>query len=328
MPSTPSQRSPRPERAAASGLPIAAVEQETGLGKDTLRAWERRYGFPTPARDATGDRRYARSQVEHLKLIGRLLNAGLRPGKLMGLDRAGLKSLLAGQAGCAQTSLSRTKPTEAPADPAIRESLDAIGQHDATALRHSLRHAQSRLGLAAFVTEVAAPLTAAVGHAWASGKFEIFEEHLFTEMLGGVLRGAIASLPPRPAPAGPRVLLTTVVREPHGLGLLMVEALLALEGCTCVSLGTQTPQKEIVRAARAHHADVVALSFTDVHRKAAVLSSLRELRSGLPAATALWVGGACAALYPSAVAGVQAVQHLTALADLVAQWRSSSEAGA
>ena len=27
-------------------LSIAAVERETGLGKDTLRAWERRYGFP------------------------------------------------------------------------------------------------------------------------------------------------------------------------------------------------------------------------------------------------------------------------------------------
>ena len=33
---------------------IAAVERDTGLSKDTLRVWERRYGFPRPARDAAG----------------------------------------------------------------------------------------------------------------------------------------------------------------------------------------------------------------------------------------------------------------------------------
>ncbi|HRI93726.1 MAG TPA: MerR family transcriptional regulator, partial [Accumulibacter sp.] len=30
---------------------IGAVERDTGLGKDTLRVWERRYGFPQPTRD-------------------------------------------------------------------------------------------------------------------------------------------------------------------------------------------------------------------------------------------------------------------------------------
>ena len=35
---------------------IAEVERETGLGKDTLRVWERRYGFPVPQRDRLGER--------------------------------------------------------------------------------------------------------------------------------------------------------------------------------------------------------------------------------------------------------------------------------
>ena len=33
-------------------ISIAAVERDTGLSKDTLRVWERRYGFPRPERDA------------------------------------------------------------------------------------------------------------------------------------------------------------------------------------------------------------------------------------------------------------------------------------
>ena len=37
---------------------IADVERETGLGKDALRVWERRYGFPVPLRDRLGERVY------------------------------------------------------------------------------------------------------------------------------------------------------------------------------------------------------------------------------------------------------------------------------
>ena len=44
----------------ASGLllNISAVERETGLSKDVLRMWERRYGFPKPDRDENGERQY------------------------------------------------------------------------------------------------------------------------------------------------------------------------------------------------------------------------------------------------------------------------------
>jgi hypothetical protein len=65
------------------GLPIASVERETGLSKDTLRVWERRYGFPTPGRDANGERQYAPAQVRRLAQIKRLMDRGHRPGKLM-----------------------------------------------------------------------------------------------------------------------------------------------------------------------------------------------------------------------------------------------------
>jgi cobalamin-dependent methionine synthase I len=117
------------------------------------------------------------------------------------------------------------------------------------------------------------------------------------------------------------VLLTTVPQEQHGLGLLMVEALLVLEGCACVSLGTQTPLTDITRAALAHRADVVALSFSNVHKAAVVHASLRQLRAQLPAPIALWVGGACTALYRRPLADVSAVQDLSGLQPLVAQWR-------
>ena len=62
---------------------IANVERETGLSKDLLRMWERRYGFPAPERDANGDRVYPAEQVERLRRIKRLIDRGHRPGKLI-----------------------------------------------------------------------------------------------------------------------------------------------------------------------------------------------------------------------------------------------------
>ena len=55
-------------------MTISAVERDTGLGKDTLRVWERRYAFPQPIRDAKGERLYTPEQVERLRLIKRLMD--------------------------------------------------------------------------------------------------------------------------------------------------------------------------------------------------------------------------------------------------------------
>ena len=153
------------------------------------------------------------------------------------------------------------------------------------------------------------------------GRFQVFEEHIYTECITGVLRNAIGDIAPPQGTGTPRVLLTTFPNEPHGLGILMVEALLALEGCSCLSLGTQTPLKGVVQAAAAHAADIVALSFSSLLPARAVVTGLTALRSELPEHIALWVGGQCPALYQHKMSGVLAVQALESLPEQVAFWR-------
>ena len=212
-------------------MPIAAVERELGLGKDTLRVWEKRYGFPQPLRSESGDRLYPSDQIERLKLILRLLDAGHRPGKVVGLDKISLQALM-------ERGTSKSPATQNRQAASIEAFLSLIASHDVAGLRRGLAHAQLTLGLSTFVTDLVAPLTSAVGQAWAQGRFEIFEEHLYTEAIGTALRFAIASLPAQSAHQGPNVLLTTLPKEPHGIGLLMAQTLLSLEGCNCISLGT------------------------------------------------------------------------------------------
>jgi len=298
---------------------IAAVERDTGLSKDTLRVWERRYGFPTPGRDQFGERIYPMEQVDKLRLLRRLMDAGHRPGKVIHLPVEDLQQLAAETTGAAVQPQSMGEALGEHED--LQRYIALVKAHDGEGLRRALSQAQLRLGLERFVVEVVAPLTRMIGEAWARGYIEVFEEHMYTESLQVVLRGAIGTIP-QPART-PRVLLTTIPLEPHGLGLLMAEAILALDGCRCVSLGVQTPVWDIVLAATAHRADVVALSFTGVVNQNQVLDSLTELRQKLPPTVELWVGGNCPILQRRPPPGIRVLADLQAIHPAIRRWRDT-----
>lgn len=300
-----------------SAFSIAAVERDCGLTKDTLRIWERRYGFPRPGRDGYGERVYPAEQVDKLRLIKRLIDQGHRPGKIIGLATDELQRLAGGPTRAApRTSAGESDP--------LAPFLASVKSHAPDALRDGLAQALLRLGLARFVDEVVAPLNERVGEAWARGEFEVHEEHLYTESVQCVLRNAIRAIP---QPAGetrrPLVLLTTLPQEPHGIGLLMAEAIFALEGARCVSLGVQTPLRDIVQAAAAQRVDVVALSFSACLGPHQVLGSLAELRGKLDAAIEIWAGGACAALHRRPPPGVRCFRSLDGIAPALAEWRAA-----
>lgn len=71
---------------AVEGLRMRDVVDRTGVGEATLRAWEQRYGFPTPQRLPSGHRRYRDSDVEVVREVLRLRDSGL-PVKTA-IDRA------------------------------------------------------------------------------------------------------------------------------------------------------------------------------------------------------------------------------------------------
>lgn len=298
------------ERSRAA-LSIAAVERETGVSKDTLRVWERRYGFPNPRRDAFGERAYSPAEVEKLRAIKRLMDQGHRPGRLIRLSLQELRALV-------------QPPATLAAAEELRPYLELVRTHRIDDLRDRFAQAVLRVGLARFVTEIVAPLTEMVGDAWARGEIEVFEEHLYTEVVQAALRSAIGNVAARGA--RPRVLLTTVPQEPHGLGLLMAEAMLAVEGCHCISLGVRTPLADIVAAARAQQADIVALSFSSCLAPKPALESLAELRARLPRTVELWAGGACTALHRRPPAHVRTFRTLDSIAPAVAEWRAAHAA--
>ncbi len=291
-------------------IPISAVERETGLSKDTLRMWERRYGFPLPLRDQFGDRLYPQPQVDKLRLIRRLMDQGFRPGRIIGESYQALLEMTNGMG---------SPQAEAESD-FLQELLTLVSEHRVSELRTALQGRIQNMGLRRFILDLAAPLTRAVGEAWFRGDLAVFEEHLFTEVMQNLLRKWIGEAR-TPEQRAPRILLTTFPNELHGLGLLMAEALMTMDGAECLAFGIQMPIDDIVKAAVAHHVDVITLSFSSAYPRNRTAEGLAELRLQLPASTEIWVGGGGVMRLKRVPDQVFVVRELADVSIEIGRWR-------
>jgi DNA-binding transcriptional MerR regulator/methylmalonyl-CoA mutase cobalamin-binding subunit len=291
---------------------IADVERVTGVARATLRVWERRYNFPTPARNSGGERVYRAHEVEKLRLVQQLTERGRRPGGLMALTLPQLQQLV--DAGS----------TPSPAPKPLQSWLDLLRRHDTAALCAHLRRELTLSGVHRFSTELLAPLAREVGDAWQRGELHVYEEHLFVQAVQLVLGELIVGLSSGPAP-GPRVLLATLSGELHGLGLMMVQAVLAAERCGCASLGVSMPVGEVAQAAEEIGCDIVALSFSASMNPARAARDIATLRERLPSRVELWVGGSCSALRRLRLDGVRTFDGLDAIAPAVADYRAARD---
>ena len=266
--------------ATASLYSITEIEQETGISRDTLRAWERRYGFPTPQRNQhnqRSERLYTGQQLARLRLIKQLLDSGMRPGKLVQLDEQQLRQLTSQDEVTAAVSAD------------VETLLKTLTHGPRYALLTQLEALLQQHGLRGFLTDVVAPMNLAVGEAWFAGSIGILDEHHYAEQVRRVLTSALDNLPT--GSEGLRVLLTTLPGEPHGIGILMVACMLCLEGAQVLLIGVQTPLEEIVRGAVESRCRIVGVSCSAHMGRRMIASQLVKLSKMLPHNITIWAGG-------------------------------------
>lgn len=285
---TPLIRPSEPPDASASGgrgYSIRVASRLTGIPAETLRMWERRYGFPAPGRDPGGVRSYTDADVERLRVVARALKAGYRVGEVIDRDRAELEAAL---------GATRHLPAEPTGHlPDVSSVLDALVRDDHMGVRAALRRATLALGPRRFVTDLAGPLCTAVGEGWARGELGIRHEHLLAQSLSSQLRLLLSAYEDTERP--PVVVLATLPGELHGLGLDMVAVYLASQAATTRVVGPDLPVEQVAEAARALSADVIGISVSIASDTKAASRHLRRLLRALPRRCRVWAGGAGAA---------------------------------
>jgi DNA-binding transcriptional MerR regulator/methylmalonyl-CoA mutase cobalamin-binding subunit len=278
---------------------ISFVSRETGISTATLRKWEQRYDFPKPRRENGYNRLYSDLELSYLREVKRLLDQGAKPSELLTGKAEQILQLTHNQ-----SEQDKNKPAVF-----INKALELMINHKMKELRVLLEKKLKKIGVFAFVEEIAAPLTIAVGEHWANGTISIFTERCYSEQMYALLTAVVkAGLPGNDTPI---ILLTTLSGERHTLGLAMIQALLFEQGACCINLGAELPILEIPKAVSHYQANIVGLSFSASYPKRAIVSTLAELRASLPADITVWIGGTGVKKLNIIPAGVQIITSAT-----------------
>ncbi len=294
-------------------LTIGALSRATSIAVETLRTWERRYGYPVPERKASGHRVYPLSSVPRLRRIAEAVAGGHRASQVVGASDADLRALL---------GTVRATPVHAPraGESVEDELLEAVRTFDTGRLTRRLLAEWGRRGPLEFLTTCVAPAVHAVGTAWAEGRLEVRHEHFLSERVSDLLRAL--RLPYEERAAGPLVILTSLPGELHSLGLHMAALVLAVNRCRVLVLGTEMPLAELATLARDLRTRAVGISVSTATAGSITLRRLRALRTLLPRRTALLVGGDGAPRADAAITRLSSLPELDAWAR-----RASARAG-
>ena len=300
-----------------SGHPIAVVAERTGLSQDVLRVWERRYGAVQPTRRPGGQRYYSDADVQRLGLLRAATRAGRSIGQVARLSTEAIAALVEDDMAARERRTHRIS-VEPDAGDLVESALALARSLDAPALDDVLRRAVAVLGVSPFIETVAAPLLRRVGDEWHAGRLSPAPEHLLSSILHDIVAGTMRAFPQRTG--APRVLVATPSGDRHAIGAALVGAAAAVEGWNVLYLGADLPAWEIADAATAADVRVVALSVVYVDDPAHVLAELHALRTRLPLAVSIIVGGAGARSLAAELSEMDVLVE-TSIPGLVAQLR-------
>ncbi|PTL81716.1 MerR family transcriptional regulator [Vitiosangium sp. GDMCC 1.1324] len=268
-------------------LRIRTIARLTGIREATLRAWERRYGFPRPHRNESNYRVYTRDEVEDIRRVARLISEGLTVSEAI----AQVRTLPVG---------------ELPVHERLEERFwSAVRGLDGDAADRVLGEAQASMDALASCDDFLLPLLREMGQ-----RLDIAQEHLGSALIRQRLRALL--LAEDSSPDGPRVVLACPERDMHEGGLLALGLHLKRKGWRVTLLGADTPTEALRAACQQVNPELVALSC--VRRREA-----EELRQVLQASVE-----ACAPALV-VVGGPGAREHLKAIFSAGAQYAESTE---
>lgn len=260
---------------------LKAVVQETGIRPDTLRAWERRYGVPLPARSPGGHRMYSRRDIDTLLwLVGRQ-REGLRISRAVeqwrALEDAGRDPLLEPAYALGHRRWPRERHTGANvgANPGGREPreysfhggeigamrqawLTACMDFDSATAEGVLAQAFAVYPLETVCLELLCQSMRQAGEEWHIGKVTAHQV-IFAAALAMQRIEILLGASPQPTRPG-QILIACPPGEQHIFGQTLFQLLLKRRGYGTIYLGENVPMEEMESTLHQIRPDLVILS--------------------------------------------------------------------
>ena len=259
-------------------LRIGELSRRSGVSRELLRAWERRYGLLRPTRSPGGLRLYSADDLGRVRAMQQHLAGGLAAAEA---------AALAGQ------SKSDALPSLRSPETARAELAAALDAFDEPRAQSTLDQLLSEATVESGLRDVILPYLEDLGERWERGEATVAQEHFSTSILRGRLLGLARGWG---RGVGPLALLACLPGERHELGLMAFGLALRSHGWRVAYFGSDTPLETIDEAADALGPSLIVLSAVTSDRVQAALPKLQRLTGRYRVALG---GGGVAGVDPS-----------------------------
>ena len=261
---------------------IHRVAKLTGLSRDVVRVWERRFGLLKPMRGANRYRNYSDEDVALLRYLKEQLDAGASIGDLA---RVGREELLvrmratAPRATIVDNTFSRL----------LRELLAALDPFDRITFEKRLNGAVAVVPFDEALHGILLPLQEHVGQLWHDGHVNIAIEHYVTKQIQQKIFSAMNQLPV--AEFGVKVVVACPPGEEHDIAALAVAYRCRVRGCRVYYLGANVPVAALTNLCRNVEPDITILSFPRALPEDQAVELIHALSGELKPVSTVMAGG-------------------------------------
>jgi len=260
---------------------LKVVVRETGIKPDTLRAWERRYGLPDPARTSGGHRLYSQYDIDTLKWLVARQQEGLSISRAVDLWRTlqeeNQDPLLAMPiyiGASTHPPVLTSESGDVVAD--LRQNwLSACLEFDERRADEVVTHALSLFPPETVCMEIMQAGLSEIGDLWYELQATVQQEHFASAL---AVRRVEALIAAAPAPTRPgRIVIACPPNEQHIFGPLVIALLLRRQGWDVLYLGANVPIEQLHETIQTTNPNLVILSAQQLSTAATLMQTAQAL---------------------------------------------------
>jgi DNA-binding transcriptional MerR regulator/methylmalonyl-CoA mutase cobalamin-binding subunit len=261
---------------------IHRVSKISGLSKDVIRMWERRYGILRPERGANRYRIYTDEDVALLRYLKAEMDQGTAIGELAALGREELLRRVASR---------RTgyPAAETPYDRLLDELVASLDPFDPPVFERRLNGAVAVVPFEEALFGILLPLQVRVGELWHQSVLDVSIEHYVTRQIQQKLFAAMNQI--RFGETGPELIVGCPPGEYHEVAAQAAAYLARVRGCSVAYLGSDVPVDALVAIRAKARADLVVLSYTGASPRENGRSWIKKLADEILPSCPVWIGG-------------------------------------
>lgn len=211
---------------------VKAIAHQTGVAAATLRAWERRYGVPTPPRTDSGYRLYSARDVAMVRWLKSQIENGMSISQAVQLLKA-----VESQSPNGNQAIPKNIQSALPSSfQRLHDDIViAAPEFDENRIERALNEAFSLFPVEDVCLKIIQPVLITLGDRWHTGEINVSVEHFTTNIMRRKLLSLMA-LSPAPTREA-RIVSACAPGEFHELGILILSLFLRRTGFDLIYLG-------------------------------------------------------------------------------------------